>query len=584
MTNHKVQASHLERKAYVYIRQSSLRQVSENLESQDLQYQLANRARSLGWGDEQVEIIDDDLGKSGASSQERQGFQNLVAAVGLKRVGIILVTDVSRLARNCADWYQLLDLASHFDVLISDTSGVYDPRVFNDRLLLGFKGTFSEAQWYQMRSHLGAARINKARRGELRMQLPVGLEYQDDGSVIKTPDQQVQDSLQLVFSQFDRLGSAGKVMRYLRDQGVQLPRRQKKRIVWVRPSYQIIYHILKQPAYAGVYAYGRKERVHVPGKRGEVKTRKRPIQDWPVLIQEAYPAYLSWEQFMANQEVLYQNAQGASWTRGAPRQGVALLQGIVTCGRCGRSMYVHYTHSPAYICAHETCAYGAPRCQNFTLAHIDPVISQLVLEAVQPARLEAALAAIDQLEAERQALVHHWQQRLERTQYEVDLARDRYELVDPHNRLVAAELERLWEEKLQAQARLQEEWQDFQTCQLTPLSNQDIAAIRSLAEDLPALWQADTTTQEDRKRLLRCLIQGVTLELGLLPRFFPGPPPLAHRCCHLCSCSSSWSWTPSSSTHHRTIAGDGSEISRRTHRSQTQPGEILHRHRTPLDT
>jgi len=520
MNSHpKIQSGHLDRQAMVYIRQSSLRQVTENLESQDLQYQLTGRAQSLGWRPDQVEVIDDDLGKSAASSQERQGFQNLVAAVGLNRVGIILVTDVSRLARNCADWYQLLDLASHFDVLISDTSGIYDPRVFNDRLLLGLKGTFSEAQWYQMRSHLGAARINKAKRGELHMRLPVGLERQADGTVIKTPDQQVQDSLQLVFDQFERLGSAGKVMRYLRDQRVQLPRLRDKQIVWVRPSYQVIYHILKQPAYAGAYTYGKSERQHLPGRTGQVVTRKRPLADWPVLIQDAYPAYISWEQFLANQERLHQNAQGASWTRGAPRDGAALLQGIVICARCGRPMHVHYTHSPAYICDFETRAYGAPRCQNFTLAHIDPLISQLVLEAVQPARLEAALAALDQLETERQALAHHWLQRLERAQYEADLARSRYELVDPHNRLVAAELEHLWEEKLQALARLQAAWQDFQARQLHALSNLDTAAIRSLAEDLPALWQAETTSQEDRKRLLRCLIRDVTLDSFSQPGF-----------------------------------------------------------------
>ena len=508
----KIQASHLERQAYVYIRQSSLRQVTENLESQELQYRLADHAQRLGWSVDQVQIIDDDLGKSGVSSQERHGFQNLVAAVGLNQVGVILVTDVSRLARNCADWYQLLDLASHFGVLISDASGIYDPRLYDDRLLLGLKGTFSEIQWHQMRSQLCAARLNKAQRGELRMRLPVGLERQGKGEVIKTPEQQVQDSLALVFTQFERLGSVGKVMRCLRDQQVRLPRQRTHQIDWVRPSYQMIYNILKQPAYAGAYAYGKLKRSHVPGKPGTVVIRKRAMEDWPVLIQDAYPAYITWEQYLSNQEKLRQNAQGASWTRGAPRSGAALLQGIVTCARCGRPMHVHYTHSPAYICDFETRAYGGPRCQNFTLAHIDPVVSQLVLEAVQPARLEAALAALDQLAQEHRVLENHWGQRLERARYEVDLARRRYEQVDPDNRLVAAELERLWEEKLQNLSHVEREWQLWKTSHLRSLSDLDQAAIRDLAEDLPALWQAETTTQEDRKRLLRCLIRDVSLD------------------------------------------------------------------------
>lgn len=517
--NPKIESRHLERSAYVYIRQSSPHQVSENLESQDLQYQLAGRAQRLGWREDQIVIIDDDLGKSGVSAQGRKGFQALVAVVGLNQVGMILVTDVSRLARNCADWYQLLDLASHYGVLISDASGIYDPQLYDDRLLLGLKGTFSEIQWHQMRRQMSAARLNKAKRGELNMRLPVGLERQADDKVIQTPDQQVQGSLKLVFTQFERFGSVGKVMRYLRDQGVQLPRRVSNQIEWARPSYQVIYGILKQPAYAGAYTYGKLKRTRIPGKMGTVLTKKRPIGEWPVLIQDAYPAYISWEQYLRNQETLRQNAQGASWTRGAPRKGAALLQGIVTCGRCGRPMHIHYTHSPAYICDFETRSFGGPRCQNLTLAHIDPVIRQMVLDAVQPARLEAALTALDQLADERQSLTQHWLQRLERARYQADLARRRYEQVDPENRLVAAELEHLWEEKLQSLAQVERNWQDFQASQLRSLSEADQSAIRRLAEDLPALWQAESTTQEDRKRLLRCLICDVTLDSVSQPGF-----------------------------------------------------------------
>lgn len=508
----KLRPAHLERQAVVYIRQSSLRQVAENLESQDLQYALQARAVQLGWPAGRVRVIDDDLGKSAVSAQTRQGFQDLAAAMGLGQVGIVLVTDVSRLARNCTDWYQLLDLAAHFDVLICDTGGIYDPRSPDDRLLLGLKGTFSELQWHQIRDQLGAARVNKARRGELRLRLPVGFVYSQDGATVKTPDSQVQDTLTLVFDQFKTLGSTGKLLRYLRDHGVMLPRLRQGELVWERPSSQVIYQFLKQPAYAGAYAYGKLERRRLPGQAGTVVLRKRSMQDWPVLIHDHHPAYLSWDDFLQNQQRLADNAQGASWTRGAPRDGAALLQGIAFCGRCGRALHVHYTHSPAYICDYDTRRHGGPRCQTFNLKSVDPLITQLVLAAVQPARIAAALAALDQLETQRQALAQHWQQRLARTRYDADLAARRYRKVDPDNRLVAAELEKAWEERLRALAQLERDWQAFQTEQLQPLAEADCRSIRTLAEDLPALWQAKTTSQEDRKRLLRCLIRDVTLE------------------------------------------------------------------------
>ena len=513
MSGHpKILESHLERLAYVYIRQSSMRQVEENLESQDLQYQLVNRACGFDWAAARVLVVDDDLGKSGIASTQREGFQNLVAAVGLGQVGIILVTDVSRLARNCSDWYRLLDLASLCGTLISDASGVFDPRIYDDRLLLGLKGAFSEAQWYNMRTQLCAAQMNKAKRGDLHLRLPVGLERLEDGHVGLTPNLQVQEMLKLVFEQFERLGSAQKVLRYLRDEHLLLPHRSGGRIEWVRPAYQMIYALLKQPVYAGAYAYGKHHRVHLPGDQSKVITHTVPQAEWPVLIQAAHPAYLTWEQFQANQQRLAENAQGIQWKRGAPRAGAALLQGLVRCARCGRSMHVHYTHASAYVCDRETREFAAPRCQTFSLAAVDRAITQLVLEAVQPARLEAALAAIQQVEAQYQALTRQWGLRLEQARYEVQLAFRRYERVDPDNRLVAAELERLWEEKLLAQRQLDQQWQDFQSQHLQPLGPADQAAIRQLAQNLPALWFAPTTSQEDRKRLLRCLIREVSLD------------------------------------------------------------------------
>jgi DNA invertase Pin-like site-specific DNA recombinase len=370
----KIQAAHLERQAYVYIRQSSLQQVEQHLESQDLQYQLTQRAHALGWCPPQTVVIDDDLGKSAASATHRHGFQELVAAVALGHVGIILVTDVSRLARNCSDWYQLLDLASVYATLISDASGVYDPRIFDDRLLLGLKGTFSEAQWYTMRTQLHSARLNKARRGELALRLVVGYDRLANGQVVLIPDQEVQNALHLVFEQFERLGSARAVLRYWRDERLQLPRRipsgpDRGEIEWVRPAYQIIYHILKNPAYAGAYAYGRHHTLRLPGAQVQAARRTRPLEEWTVLIQDAFPGYITWEQYMRNQKRLRENAQGMQGSQGAPREGVALLAGIVWCGRCGRRMHSRYRDKPAYVCEETNRQYHEPRCQHSTVAH-----------------------------------------------------------------------------------------------------------------------------------------------------------------------------------------------------------------------
>ncbi len=519
--NSKITPQHLERDAYVYIRQSTLRQVEENLESQDLQYQLVQRARAFGWSEGCIQVIDDDLGKSAITSTGRQGFQTLVAAVGLGQVGIILVTDVSRLARNCGDWYRLLDLASLCGALISDASGIYDPRIYDDRLLLGLKGTFSEAQWYSMRTQLCAAQMNKAKRGELHIRLPVGFVRLADNQAVFHPDRQVQNIIRLVFSEFERLGSAHKVLRSFRDQHLQFPRRvgssRYEEVEWVRPSMSAIYNTLKNPAYGGAYAYGKLHRVHLPGDAHKVVVHALPQEEWPVLIQNAFPGYITWEQYQRNQECMQLNAQGIQWKRGAPRQGLALLQGIVVCARCGRQMHVHYTHAPAYVCDHATQQYGDRRCQTFTLAYIDPYVAELFLEAVQPARIPTALAALDRVETQRQAVAQQWEQRLERARYETSLARRRYERVDPDLRMVAAELERLWEERLSQQAALEKEWAQVQTQRLQPLSPDELQLIQHLATDLPRLWQ--TASPADRKRLLRCLILDVTLDSFSNPGF-----------------------------------------------------------------
>jgi DNA invertase Pin-like site-specific DNA recombinase len=520
-TNPKITPQHLERSAYVYIRQSSLHQVAENLESQDLQYQLAQRACSLGWAEANIQVIDDDLGKSAITAANRSGFQNLVAAVGLGQVGILLVTDVSRLARNCTDWFSLLDLASLRNCLICDAGGVYDPRIYDDRLLLGLKGTFAEAQWYALRTQLGAAKLNKARRGDLHLRLPVGVVRVADDRIALHPDLQVQEAVRHVFAEFERLGSAHKILRALRDQGALLPRRDGSSwstdVRWVRPAFSAIYAMLKNPAYAGAYAYGKMHTTHLPGEAHKVVTHPLPQAEWPVLRPDAFPGYISWDTYQRIQQRLALNAQGIQWQRGAPRSGLALLQGIAFCGRCGRHLHVHYTHATAYVCNHATNQYADKRCQTFTIAYIDPFIEQLFLQAVQPARLQAALAALDQIDAHRQALLTQWQQRLERARYEADLAHRRYLRVDPDNRLVAASLEQDWESALRQLDALEKECSQAQTRQLQPLSDTDRQSILQLASDLPKLWHS--ASPADRKRLLRCLIRDVTLDSISCPGF-----------------------------------------------------------------
>jgi DNA invertase Pin-like site-specific DNA recombinase len=387
LDNPPISDRHRRRLAYVYIRQSTLRQVAEHQESQELQYQLASRAQALGWPAERIEVIDEDLGKSAVSSSGRTGFQRLFTDIGLGKAGILLVTDVSRLARNCADWYQLLDLAALRDVLVCDTGGVYNPRAYDDRLLLGVKGAFSEAQWYIMRQQLQAARLNKAKRGELALRLAVGYERLPNGQVVFSPDQQVQGAIRLVFDLFRRYGSARAVLRQLIADGLQLPRQARNAvgqatILWSEPAYSQVYFILKLPLYAGAYAYGKRQREHLPGQPGTVYGRRLPPQEWQVLRHDHFPAYISWEEYLANQETLADNWQTTRFAgpdatesnlgshnapfsyQGAAGKGRALLAGLVLCGVCGRRLRIRYADKPAYDCEATKAQFDQPRCHS----------------------------------------------------------------------------------------------------------------------------------------------------------------------------------------------------------------------------
>jgi DNA invertase Pin-like site-specific DNA recombinase len=514
----KIRPVHLARQAYVYVRQSTLRQVLHNAESTERQYALAQRACDLGWPPEQVITIDEDQGHSGATAQNRVGFQQLISAMGLDHVGIVLALEVSRLARSCSDWYRVLELAALSGTLIGDDEGVYDPRDYNDRLLLGLKGTLSEAELYAIKARLQGGRLNKARKGELVQMLPVGLVRTRDGQVSLDPHTDVQATLRAVFEQFDQLGSANAVLRYFRDHDLQMPRLittgvDLGQVRWQRASYAAIHLVLMNPAYAGAFAFGRRKQVTELGVPGVATSRQRvPMEEWQVLILDVYPGYISWDHYLVNRERLWQNQGQFANRSGVPRQGEALLQGIVFCARCGRRLLVRYGETALYVCDHLKKRYAEPNCQSFTVPHVDRAVVAAFLTVVEPARIEATLAACDQLEQQRQARDQLWQQRIERAEYEVDRAQRQYSRVEPENRLVARELETQWNTALQSRTEVQRQYVQAQATELKPLSPAERDLVIHMVEDLLRLWQAPTTTAAERKRMLRCLIQDVSLD------------------------------------------------------------------------
>lgn len=520
----KVTTAHQAKLAYVYVRQSSLSQVTHHGESTELQYRLVDRAVALGWPRERVQIIDDDLGKSATSADQRRGFQQLLAEIGLARVGMVLSLDASRLARNNSDWHRLVELCALFGTLIADGEQLYDPRRYHDRLLLGLSGMMSEAELHQLKLRLHAGERQKAERGELRQPLPAGLERQRDGSVLLHPDQEVQARLRLVFDKFAELGSARAVLRYLQQQDLPLPTRPLRgpaphEIVWQPASAQRVLAILHNPAYAGAYVYGRSTTDPLRHRADHPHSGivRRPVAQWPVCRQGAYPAYLSWEQYLHNQGRLQDNQNRYEAEHpGAPRRGPALLQGLVICGRCGARLRLRYSglqgQYPVYDCSVAKQAYNHPRCQQVRALQLDAVVAQHCLAALEPDKLALALATLEQVEHEAQALQHQWHLRLERARYEADRAQRQYNAVEPENRLVARSLERQWEERLRAVEELEQTYQRWSTQQPVALTDSDCRAILALGADLPTVWQAATTTHADRKRLLRLLIHSVIVD------------------------------------------------------------------------
>lgn len=513
----KVTSQHQQRQACIYIRQSTPRQVRENRESQQNQYALVERAVALGWQRDQVQVIDDDLGQSGRSSQ-RPGFQALVSAVSLGHVGLILAYQASRLARNNTDWYILLDLAALRGTLLADVDGVFDPRVYHDRLLLGLQGMLSEAEWYFQRQRLDAGRQRQITQGSYRQLLPTGLVRLEDGRVVKDPDQQIQHAIDLIFTSFATLGSCPKVLRSLRDQNILLPRRQTGglhagELLWKRPSADAIYEILRNPAYAGTFVFGRQgpHPEREPGQRS--RTVRRPMEEWTVIHHDVYPAYISREQFMANQQRLADNASNyVRRMRGAPREGGALLAGLVVCGQCGRQMHATYKPKPRYVCDALSKTHGGSQCLHLEGASIETAVTEAFFAALQPAELDLLDDVLQAKQMEQERLQRQHSEQITRAEYEVRLAQRQYLAVDPDNRLVAAELERRWEHALQTLAAVREAAEQAQ--QTAPVVTLDPVLrehLRALGPRMPDLWTSGRLTAAQKKELLRTLIRRVIL-------------------------------------------------------------------------
>jgi DNA invertase Pin-like site-specific DNA recombinase len=516
----KIQGWHRDRLAVVYVRQSSRQQVLDHGESTRLQYGLAERAVALGWPASRVMVIDEDLGRSAANAAERPGFARLVAEITMGHVGLVLGLEMSRLARVGRDWHQLIELCSLAGALLADADGLYDPNWYNDRLLLGLKGTMTEVELHLIKQRMASGRLAKAGRGELAFPLPAGYARRPSGEVALDPDEQVQAVVRLVFRLFEQLGTVHAVLRFLVEHEVQIGLRErsgpgKGEIVWRAPHQTGLINMLRNPAYAGIYAYGRSRTDpsrRLPGHEHSGRVRRLDAEEWLVRIDGALPAYISVGQYERNLARLAANRARAA--AGAPRNGPALLGGLVVCGICGHRMQVSYESNRQgltgrYCCQRRHHTYGEARCQQMAARFLDDHVVAHVLSALAPAALELSVTAARQVEAHRAEVDRIWRQRLERAEFLCDRARRQYQLAEPENRLVVRQLEREWEAALAERARLGEEYERYQRQRPARLSAAELAAIRALAGDIPALWAAPTTTVADRKGLLRAVIESV---------------------------------------------------------------------------
>jgi DNA invertase Pin-like site-specific DNA recombinase len=530
--NSAISEQHLNRTAYVYVRQSTLAQVRHHQESTERQYGLRQKALELGWREPSVQVLDRDLGKSGAQIAGREDFKTLVAEVSMGQVGAVFALEVSRLARSNLDWHRLLELCALTGTLVIDEDGCYNPADFNDGLLLGLKGTMAQAELHLLRGRLLGGKLNKARKGELRFPLPVGLCYDEEGRIVLDPDEEVQGAVALVFRLFHETGSAFAVVQRFAETRLRFPKRSyggawDGKLIWSQLTHGRVLSILKNPAYAGMYVFGRYQYHRQIRPSGEVHQRMRrvPMADWRVRLEEHHEGYIGWDEYLKNQERLEKNRTngGDTMLSGPAREGLALLQGMLLCGHCGRALTVRYMGNggiyPCYLCnrlrrdglAHKDCI-------NFRCDLLDHAVAEEVLKALEPAQLELALAALEELEARDRTIGRQWQMRLERAEYEAALSERRYLEVDPSQRLVAATLERRWNAALMQWEELQKQAAQFRQQQARVATPEQKAKVLALAKQLPQLWHAPTTQAKDRKQMLRLLIKDITVEKSNIPK------------------------------------------------------------------
>jgi len=514
-TSELILPTHLTRRAVIYIRQSTAQQITYNQESLKLQYALKQRAIELGWPEPSIDVVDVDLGRSGATTDGRLGFQELVAEVALGQIGILIAYDATRLARNCSHWYQLLDLCGRASCLIADRDGVYDPSSVNGRLLLGLKGQISELELHTIKARLTAGVLNKAKRGELGVMLPTGLERTATGEVVKTPDREVRDRLTLIFQTMLQQRTAPKVMRLFRDQNLLIPRRDRYGdMQWRQPTTGLIINTLRNPAYAGAFAYGRTRIRYEDG----VPTKRRdymPADQWKALVKDKYPAYVSWEDFEKIGAMLRDNRSEYQrrMTRGVPRDGKVMLQGIVHCGHCGRKMTIQYKDKPRYTCSHLASSAGEPICQMIWSDIIDQRARACFFEALSVAEIDLADRTLQESDRRRDELLRVQYQQVERLRHEAHLAERQYRHSEPENRLVTAELEHRWETALRelqtAEDALAIKRQQSQ-CWAIPADLLEM--LKQVGPALPELWDQGLLSWSQKKSLFRCLVDKVVLK------------------------------------------------------------------------
>jgi DNA invertase Pin-like site-specific DNA recombinase len=524
--NTKITPQHQSKPAYIYIRQSSLAQVRHNQESTERQYALRDKALALGWPETAIRILDRDLGQSGAQMTGREDFKTLVADVSMGHVGAVFALEVSRLARSNLDWHRLLELCALTHTLVIDADGCYDAGDFNDGLILGLKGTMAQAELHFLRGRLQGGKLNKAKKGELRFPLPVGLCYDDDGRIVLDPDDEVRGAVQLVFRLFQETGSAYAVVKRFAEEGLRFPKRAyggawAGRLIWGRLSHERVLGLIRNPSYAGDYVFGRYQYRQRITAQGEIQKRVQPVPkaDWRVHLPDHHEGYITPDEFERNQVCLARNRTNGEGTvlSGAAREGLALLQGMLICGRCGRALTVRYqSHGglhPLYLCSRRRReGLATTDCMSMRSNLLDNAIGEAVLTALQPAELELAVTALNELEQRDHVIMRQWHMRIERAEYEVALAERRYQECDPANRLVAGTLERRWNDAMLRLDEIKTQAAEFQSQKAHVATSEQKAQVLALARNLPRLWRAPTTSAKDRKRMLRLLIRDITVE------------------------------------------------------------------------